>query len=149
MIDLGEDEEKFEHFMLPLTTALDALGNLLLNQPNASFLEEAKKALIGVARDLRGLAFAFNTKTSYMMLFEWIYPAYTPILHRAVELWFHDPNVTTPVLKLTVELVQNRSQRLLFDDSLPNGILLFRETSKMIVNYGSRVLQLDIPKEQV
>lgn len=36
--------------------------------------EEAKKALIGVARDLRGLAYAFTTKTSYMMLFDWMYP---------------------------------------------------------------------------
>jgi exportin-7 len=36
--------------------------------------EEAKKALIGLSRDLRGLAFAFNTKTSYMMLFDWMYP---------------------------------------------------------------------------
>lgn len=35
--------------------------------------EEAKKALIGLARDLRGLAYAFNTKTSYMMLFDWMY----------------------------------------------------------------------------
>jgi len=35
--------------------------------------EEAKKALIGLARDLRGLAFAFNTKSSYMMLFDWMY----------------------------------------------------------------------------
>lgn len=37
------------------------------------------------------------------------------------------------------ELVQNRSQRLQFDVSSPNGILLFRETSKMIANYGERV----------
>lgn len=36
--------------------------------------DEAKKALIGLARDLRGLAYAFNTKTSYMMLFDWMYP---------------------------------------------------------------------------
>lgn len=36
--------------------------------------EEAKKALIGLSRDLRGLAFAFNTKISYMMLFDWVYP---------------------------------------------------------------------------
>lgn len=36
--------------------------------------EEAKKGLIGLARDLRGLAYAFNTKTSYMMLFDWMYP---------------------------------------------------------------------------
>lgn len=38
--------------------------------------DEAKKALIGLARDLRGLAFAFNTKTSYMMLFDWMYPLF-------------------------------------------------------------------------
>lgn len=48
------------------------------------------------------------------------------------------------------ELVQNRSQRLQFDVSSPNGILLFRETSKIIVSYGSRILTLgDIPKDQV
>ena len=34
------------------------------------------------------------------------------------------------------ELVQNRSQRLHFDVSSPNGILLFRVTSQMIVAYG-------------
>lgn len=37
--------------------------------------EEAKKALIGLARDLRGLAYAFNTKPLYMMLFNWMYPS--------------------------------------------------------------------------
>lgn len=53
-----------------------------------------------------------------------------------MELWFHDPVVTTPVLKLFAELVQNRSQRLQFDVCSPNGILLFREASKMICAYG-------------
>lgn len=36
------------------------------------------------------------------------YPTYTPVLHRAIELWYHDPSVTTPVLKLMAELAQNR-----------------------------------------
>lgn len=36
------------------------------------------------------------------------------------------------------ELVQNRSQRLQFDISSPNGILLFREASKVICTYGER-----------
>ena len=49
--------------------------------------------MIGLARDLRGIAFAFNTKISYMMLFEWLYPQYTPILQRAVEIWYNDPQV--------------------------------------------------------
>lgn len=53
-----------------------------------------------------------------------------------MQLWFREPQVTTPVLKLFTELVQNRSQRLLFDVSSPNGILLFREASKIICSYG-------------
>merc|ERR1711892_367978 len=56
-------------------------------------------------------------------------------LQRAVEIWFQDPQVTTPILKLFAELVQNRSQRLQFDVSSPNGILLFREASKIICTY--------------
>ena len=45
--------------------------------------------------------------------------------------------MTTPILKLFAELVQNRSQRLQFDVSSPNGILLFREASKIICTYGN------------
>lgn len=75
MVDLGEDEEWFHTFMLPLTGALESLGQLMSAAETPVFAEEeAKKALIGLARDLRGLAYAFNTKTSYMMLFDWLYP---------------------------------------------------------------------------
>lgn len=154
LIELGEDEERFEHFMAPLTVTMERVGSQLMSM-NAETVamfnaDEAKKGLIGLARDLRGLSMAFNTKTSYMMLFDWIFPKYIPVLHRAIELWFHDPLVTTPVLKLMAELVQNRSQRLQFDVSSPNGILLFRETSKMMVTYGSRLLSIgDVPKEQL
>ncbi|XP_074643906.1 exportin-7-like [Tubulanus polymorphus] len=151
MVDLGEDEEKFEQFMMPLTSAFEAVGQLLSSADTPIFrAEEAKRSLIGLARDLRGVAFAFNTKTSYMMLFDWIYPTYTPILLRAIELWYCDPSVTTPVLKLMAEVAQNRSTRLQFDVASPNGILLFREISQMITAYGSRILTLgDIPKDQV
>ena len=62
---------------------------------------------------------------------------------RALELWYHDPNVTTPVLKLMAELMQNRSQRLHFGVSSPNGILLFRECCKVMVAYGMSGCFLD------
>lgn len=39
------------------------------------------------------------------------------------------------------EFVYNKAQRLMFDQSSPNGILLFREASKVLVAYGTRVLQ--------
>nr|CAD7439384.1 unnamed protein product [Timema bartmani] len=159
MVDLGEDEDRFHSFMMPLTAAFESIGTMLASAETPLFAaEEAKKALIGLARDLRGLAFAFNTKTSYMMLFDWMYPLfhpqycypnYTPILLHAVELWHHDPQVTTPVLKLFAELVQNRSQRLQFDVSSPNGILLFREASKVICSYGRHILGVEVPKDQM
>nr|XP_020649320.1 ran-binding protein 17 isoform X2 [Pogona vitticeps] len=147
MVDLGEDEEEFENFMLPLTVSFETLVQTF----NNSFKqEEAKRMLIGLARDLRGIAFALNTKTSYTMLFDWIYPSYLPMLQRAVELWYREPACTTPILKLMAEMMQNRSQRLNFDVSSPNGILLFREASKMICTYGNQILSLGtLSKDQV
>lgn len=76
--------------------------------------DQVKHALVGLARDIRGLAYSLNQKIPYMMFFDWIYPNYCPILIRAVEIWAHDPAVTTPVLKFFSEFVQNRSQRLVF-----------------------------------
>ena len=40
------------------------------------------------------------------------------------------------------EFVVNKTQRLTFDSSSPNGILLFREVSSLVVEYGKRVLAL-------
>lgn len=78
----------------------------------------------------------FEDKYIYFLMQLNRYPRYTPILLSALEIWCHDAHVTTPILKLFAELVQNRSQRLQFDVSSPNGILLFREASKVICSYG-------------
>ncbi|PZC71446.1 hypothetical protein B5X24_HaOG213386, partial [Helicoverpa armigera] len=150
MVDLGEDEDRFLAFMMPLTAAFESIIGLLSGPESTMFnSEDAKKTLIGLARDLRGLAFAFNTKTTYMMLFDWIYPVYMKVLLRGIEVWFSEPALTTPVLKLTAELAQNRNQRLHFDVSSPNGILLFRELSSIICAYGSRILTIDVAKKQM
>jgi len=55
------------------------------------------------------------------------------------------PEVTTPLLKLYAELVYNKAQRLTFDSSSPNGILLFRDASAIVVAYGSRILDHQLP----
>jgi exportin-7 len=123
---------------------LDAIGNLMSQTNLASSLNEIKLPIVGLARDLRGLAFAFNSRAGYMQLFDWLYPRYLPLFTKAVELWYNEPFLTTPILKLMAELVQNRSQRLTFEISSPNGILLFREASRLVCTYGSRILTLNI-----
>ncbi|XP_070074652.1 ran-binding protein 16 isoform X2 [Drosophila takahashii] len=149
MFDLGEDEERFYNFLEPLTNQFESLGSVLMDTnifPN----DEAKKATIGLARDLRGLALPLNARIQYTMLFEWLYYAdYLPILLRAMELWAHDPAVTTPVLKLFAELVHCRTQRLAGNVSSPMGILLFREASKLICIYGNRILHQDVPRDRL
>lgn len=38
----------------------------------SSLNNAAMRTIIGLARDLHGIAFAFNTKSSYTMLFDWM-----------------------------------------------------------------------------
>ncbi|KAG9129345.1 hypothetical protein Leryth_016632, partial [Lithospermum erythrorhizon] len=104
--------------------------------------DTVKYALIGLMRDLRGIAMATNNRRTFGLLFDWLYPVHMPVLLKAISYWADTPEVTTPLLKFMAEFVMNKSQRLTFDSSSPNGILLFREVSKLIVSYGSRILSL-------
>uniref|UniRef100_H2ZGH4 Importin N-terminal domain-containing protein n=1 Tax=Ciona savignyi TaxID=51511 RepID=H2ZGH4_CIOSA len=151
MVDLGEDEDRLVRFMMPMTNMFETLKQMLQSSSSNSNINNIVLLnLIGVARDMRGLTYAFNSKNSYSMLFELIYPTFTDILQRAIELWYHNPAVTTPVIKMFGELVLNRGQRLNFDVSSPNGILLFKEASKLICTYGARILSIgETSKEQL
>ena len=53
--------------------------------------------------------------------------------------------MTTPVLKFFAELVLQRGQRVAFGNASPNGILLFRAASRVLVAYGSRVAGAPAP----
>ncbi|XP_073525955.1 exportin-7-B-like [Phyllobates terribilis] len=127
----------FKRFMEPLWQVSVSLEPT----PDSLFRNDGiKYALIGLARDLRGIAMAASSRKTYNHLFNWLYPAHMPLLLRAVNQWADTPQVTTPVLKFMSEFVQNKSQRITFDPSSANGILLFREVSKFVVAYGSRIL---------
>ncbi|KAH9752566.1 Importin N-terminal domain-containing protein [Citrus sinensis] len=134
-----ESQEVIDH---TLSLFLE-LASGLESTPDSMFRTDAVKcALIGLMRDLRGIAMATNSRRTYGLLFDWLYPAHMPLLLKGISHWTDTPEVTTPLLKFMAEFVLNKAQRLTFDSSSPNGILLFREVSKLIVAYGSRVLSL-------
>ncbi|XP_065071975.1 exportin-7-like [Rhopilema esculentum] len=151
LVDLGDEEERFLSFARPLTAALDDLANRIATAGANSYqMEETKQYVVGLSRDLRGLAFSFNTKSSYLHFFNWLYPKFAAVFQRSLELWPHEPVISTTLLKLMTELTQNRSQRLLFDVMSPNGVLLFREISKTIMIYGRSILNLNaVPEDQI
>uniref|UniRef100_A0A803LT89 Importin N-terminal domain-containing protein n=1 Tax=Chenopodium quinoa TaxID=63459 RepID=A0A803LT89_CHEQI len=131
--------------------AIDPLQQVFVNLesiPDPLFRDETVKcAIAGLMRDLRGIAMAIHSRKAYGFLFDWLYPAHMPLLLKAIATWIDSPEVTTPLLKFYAELVLNKAQRLTFDQSSPNGILLFWEVSKLLVAYGSRILALSGPKD--
>ncbi|XP_020224285.1 exportin-7-A [Cajanus cajan] len=139
LIFLEDSLLKFKSAMEPFLQVLVRLEST----SEALFQSDAVKyAFIGLMRDLRGIAMATNSRRTYGFLFDWLYPAHMPLLLKGITQYADIPEVTTPLLKLMAELVLNKSQRLSFDSSSPNGILLFREVSKLVVAYGSRILPL-------
>jgi len=137
LVFMEDSPVKFRTFMEPL----QQVAFNLEATPDAAFWNDvAKRAFIGWMRDLRGIAMATNSRKTYGLLFDWLYPSRMPLLLRAITRWTDEPEVTTPLLKFMCEFVLNKAQRLTFDSASPNGILLFREVSKIIVAYGSRIL---------
>lgn len=143
LLFLEETNVKFKTFMVPLTELLVCLRDECI--PTKKESEQMRSALIGVLRDMRGIVVACSNRRTYSLFFEWLYPAFTPLLQRVASLYYNSPEVMTPLLKFYAELVHNKAQRLTFDSSSPNGILLFREMSAVLIAYGSQVLHLEIP----
>lgn len=129
---------KFRAFVAPLQQVLSALA--AASSPAALRASAPRDTVAGLFRDLRGVAAATNSRRTYGMLFDWLYPAHFPTVLCCLEAWADTPEVTTPLLKFVAEFVLNKTQRLTFDSSSPNGILLFREVSKVLVTYGRHVM---------
>ncbi|KAJ1990928.1 hypothetical protein GGI25_003389 [Coemansia spiralis] len=128
---------QFAEFMQPWSR----MTGELLAMPDAQFSQETVRAeLIRVLRDLRGFLSAISSKANYLLFFEWMCPTRIQIIHRSVQM-ATDTRVQVAALKFMAEFVYNRTQRLNFDVSSANGILIFREASKAMWVYGSGVME--------
>jgi exportin-7 len=140
LLFMEDDAAKFAEFMAPFGALCEQLSNAARSDVNAFRSDAVKHTLIGLFRDLRGIASAANSRRTYSLLFDWMYPRHVGLLLHAMETYADDPQVSTPLLKFVAEFVLNKTQRLTFEPSSVNGILLFREVSKLVVAYGRRAL---------
>uniref|UniRef100_A0A0N4YFH9 Ran-binding protein 16 (inferred by orthology to a D. melanogaster protein) n=1 Tax=Nippostrongylus brasiliensis TaxID=27835 RepID=A0A0N4YFH9_NIPBR len=140
-IDLNDDEQLFEQFMQPLAATSRELTAIMTTQnyTGAVTQEELKRVVVGLCRDLRGVAVARDVDEIST------FQTYFADLYR-----FNDLScVMTPIFRLLAELCQNRQQRLKFEMSSCSAVLLFKEASKIICAYGERLLVMpDAPKER-
>lgn len=158
-------EDQFLEFVAPWTAQL----NEMQKYRDRNILRangEIAKRVPGLFRDLRGFASSLLTKRHYQMFLDWLGPFVglqaRPVLSEAY-LWLTNSDPTYPqemsvplkllnafmdnvsltnsILKFQCELVTNKSARLSFEGSNVDGLLLFRETSKLLVTYGRYLLE--------
>ena len=127
--DMDVRYDTFRSFMAPLARKGEAFA------ANGVQSEEAMRALVGWARDLRGVAIATRLREHYDLFYEWLFPRHISILHAGMKHWNAVPAVTTPILKFFSDIVHNRAHRIVFPPSSAGGIILFRSASAMIVEY--------------
>ncbi|PTQ44850.1 hypothetical protein MARPO_0017s0001 [Marchantia polymorpha] len=137
LLFMEDSPSKFKAFVAPLQKVFMMLEEMADSGFRSN---EVKCAIIGLMRDLRGLTMATNSRRTYGLVFDWLYPTHVSLFVRIIQRWTDTPEVMTPLLKFMAEFVLNKTQRLAFDSSSPNGILLFREVSKVIVAYGTIIL---------
>ncbi|KAJ1642973.1 hypothetical protein LPJ64_005217 [Coemansia asiatica] len=136
---------QFSQFMQPWAQAIDRLMGL----SDAQLAQDSVRAeLIRILRDLRGFLSAVSSKTNYILFFDWISAGRMRLVHRCLQI-DNDPRVQVAALKFLAEFVYNRTQRLNFDVTSANGILIFREASAAIWEYGNFILKSSQPVRDV
>lgn len=88
---------------------------------------------------LRGIIRGLITNKHFNLFFDWFYPSYlSTIVEGALNAFYDDDEVVHCCIKLLVELVQNRNNRIRFDTWNINGLVVFKESAKYII----KLLQL-------
>ena len=97
----------FEQFVEPIMNNLKMLGNL---SPTDLRNEAARRPLIGVFRDLRGIASSLHNRKSYSMLFEMMYPSHLPMMAKVAEAWYDQVDVIVSLLRFLQEFCHNKAK---------------------------------------
>lgn len=102
--------------------------------------DEFRVTTVGWLRDVRGVVHAAQNLLEYRMVHEWLFPDYNAMFMLLVSLFSNRPSVMVPLLRLLVELATNRNARMKFSPISAAGLITFRECSRVVCAYGSRVL---------
>ncbi|KAL7575724.1 hypothetical protein ACA910_003058 [Epithemia clementina (nom. ined.)] len=129
----------FEQFLEPVLNKMTQLGAL---SPTDLRQEQCRMALIGVFRDLRGITASLHNRKTYGQLFDVLHPNHLPLFAKVADVWHDQTDVVISLLRFLNEFCHNKANRVNFDQSSPNGILLFRCTSEVVCAYGARLLSM-------
>ena len=132
-------KDYFDQLMEPFENTFRQLASV--STPEQLRSEPFRVACIGLFRDLRGVVASTFNKVSFQLFFEWLQTSgWLSLIPRLVDCWWDSPVVIIPLLRFVSELASNRTQRITFAPSSPNGFILFRESCHVLTSYGLKML---------
>lgn len=114
--------------------------------------------MIGVLLDLRGIFASISTASQYVSLFELMYlllfyyfyrVPFFPLFQNMALVRITTLDLLSPLLKFISEFCSNKQNRIRFQTYSANGIILFKQVSLVITNFGSSLLAFKYSEDPV
>ncbi|KAJ6242536.1 exportin 7 [Anaeramoeba flamelloides] len=132
--------ERFFFFVKPF----EERAVLILNkiEKNEAINNNFRKLVTGFLKDIKGLVQSVRNSKSFQIIFNWIYPNFTDLFSQIFSFFIDYPVIVINCLKLWNELTHNRSSRISFPNSSPNGVFLFKIIANSLIILGSHYLNI-------
>jgi hypothetical protein len=131
---LNEDFiENFDVYIAQLTPAIDPI--LLADVGQLKAEPSGRNSLMRLFYILRGIVSGLNSPKHFALFFDWFYPDYFQVIGKALSVFIEDDELVVVIFKFIQEMVNNRCSRLRFDAWNINGLIVFKETAKLVVQY--------------
>jgi exportin-7 len=104
-----------------------------LDDATLKSLPAVKLELMKLFHILRGIVHGLNTQKNFALFFDWFYPEFFPIIGKTLTALIGDDDMVLVIFKFLAELVNNRCSRLRFDTWNINGLIVFKEASKISI----------------
>lgn len=137
----GSNIDMFPLFITPFTTQLQQLVAI----PNLRAMpRQLIDQVILLVHKLHGVVSAINSMVVFTIFYEWFFETnrFASLILRLCETFWDTTEVLHPILDFYAELIWNKSQRIRFDSNSPNGIILFKETYKIVSTYIQRMMMV-------
>ncbi|KAJ3434218.1 exportin [Anaeramoeba flamelloides] len=126
--------ERFFFFVKPFVERSVLISNKM--KKRESIDRDFKKLVTGFLKDIKGLIQSVRNSKAYQIIFDWIYPDYTDLFFQILDFFIDCPIIVINCLKLLNELTFNRSSRISFSNSSPNGVFLFKAIANSLIILG-------------
>lgn len=140
----SDEKSDFVLFMRPFEEAIAALQRNSITDPNV-----ARRTIISIFRDLRGLSMAALVSEHYNLLFDWLVnipnkpdACRLSLVTSSIKTFWGDHEVSVPLLKFMSEFTQQKgSGRISFPANSMNGFVLFHHVTHCLSTFGQNTIE--------